>query len=811
MTFVKSKLLSSCVLAVMLAFPVRAAAKPNARAVAVRSRLVKAAAAVDQGSVATYQWKSSVVSQTNSEGADGLGSALNQNSATAAVSIRVVEVRADGSTLVEARLSDSHLLYVDESGQQVEAQDDALAKQLQLPVYFEQLPNGSVGRLLASKEDSATSLNLKRSIISSFQTPAEKGDSVERDVSGYYKAHYVVSDDGERHLVSRKRSQTDFEKFADPTIEERSFALDDDAQLAFDPKTGLLLSSETKGNLLSSTNGRYGDEGHSIWSTALTTGSLQLVSVSPGAGDKPDLSSYASADLVGQITPDESLPPDSDKPALAQTRMDVQQLQQNPQDPALFNRLAETLRHSPESVRFAGTRLNALPSPARGSLINALAAAGTPAAQQLILGQLAQGGEAGDQALVALAFTAKPTPEAVDAVERLFLDARAPQHRQATLVLGVLASELQRTQPFRAAVIAQRLEGNLRAAQDPAEVELLLNGLGNAGTATSVDALVPYLSHDQVEVRIAAVDALRKHPANVARGLLQARATLDGDEAVREMAQDTLRGMALADPGMRPSTLYSWTWNRWLGGQDLGANFTALVSADTNNPSNIILRAEGEAIGWAFHHSYSLVSAKAYSDVVTQSSVLKRHFNGNVKVLGNTLVNVDYYLTCGATQSGNLYSTTRQFFSLSYTFYLAGVLPITLSLSASGSISVPYTYRWNACNVPVYMSASAQITPTAWVSATGGVTVSIFIARGGVSVTADLMKTGFPATAEAHINSGTAGACVTVQLSEQPISGHVDLWYQLRGFWGWNSRHSWTIWSFGAPPSSYTLYNHCWP
>lgn len=809
MTSVKSKLFSACLLAVMLAVPGRVLARPSPRAV-TRSVVVKAMT-YEQGLSYAYQWDSSVQSQTNSEGADGLGSALNQNEAHARVRLRAIKPQDDGSTLMEARLEEPHLIYRDEKGAPVEARDDDLQKQLQLPIYFEQLKDGSIGRVLAHPDDTPASLNVKRSIVSSFQTPAEGGDRFERDVSGSYKAHYEVADDGERRIVSRKRTQDDFETFADPMIKERSFALSDETQAAFDPKTGMLLSSQVNGHLLSSTNGRYGKEGHSLWSTAESKGSLAMLSVDKDGDDQPDLSAYGDVELTGAINPDETLPPGSEKQVLLQTRTDVELLQRSPSDPVVFNRLAEALRHSPEAVKDVGVRLGGLPSQARGSLINALAAAGTPAAQALVLQQLESGGEAADQALVALAFVARPIPEAVDAVEGLFSDSRSSRHEQATLVLGVLASELQRTQPFRAAVVAQRLEGRLRDARDPAEVALLLNGLGNAGTASSVEALVPYLSHDLAEVRLAAVDALRKHPASAVRGLLQTRITLDGDEAVREAARGTLRSLATPESGMQPATLYSWSWNRWLGGQDLGANFTALVSANTNNPNNITLSADGEAIGWAFQHSYSLVHANASSDVVTQSGVLKRHFNGNVKVLGNTLFNGDKYLTCGTTQSGSLYSVTQQFFSLSYTFYLAGVLPITLSLSASGSVSVPYEYRWDACNALVYMKASAKVTPTAWVSATGGVTVSIFLARGGASVTADLMKTGFPATAEAHINSGTAGACLNVQLSEQAISGHVDLWYQLHGVWSWGSRHSWTVWNFGSSPTSSTLYNYCWP
>ena len=812
MKFINSKLLSACVVAAMLAVPGFAMAKSPSRAVVAKAGMVRSLQ-YQPGVSYVYQWDSSVNGQTNSEGKDGLGSALSQNELHSRVRIRVVEPR-DGSNLMEARLEDPHLLYQDERGSLVEARDEQLLAQLQLPVYFEQFKDGSIGQLLASKEDSSTSLNLKRALVSANQTSLEGTDKPERDVSGSYKAHYKVADQDSQLVISRDRNQDDFDKFADPTIDDRkNFALSDHTEAVFDQKSGTIVSSSVTASVLSSTNDRYGDEGYSIWSTAESNGKMSSLGTEKDPYDKPDLSAYQSVDSIGQITPDETLPPDGEKPALARAESDLALLQQTPDNPTVFNRFAENLRRSPTAVEKLGVQLRQglIQPAARGSIINALAAAGTPAAQQIIIDQLRQGGDASDAALIALAFVAKPTPEAVDAVELIFANTSSPQHTQATLVLGALADKLQRAQPFRAAVIAQRLEKSLRAARDTNLVELYLNGLGNAGATASLESVTPFLSHESPEIRIAAVDALRKHPVAAVSGLIQARFILDQEPAVRDAALATLRDMASVQRNMVPLTLYSWSWSWWLGGHDLGANLTASASADTGVPSNIILRAQGEAVGWAFNHSYSLVSANAYSDVVTQSGVLKRHFTGNVKVLGNTLVNLDKYVTCGSSQSGNLYSTTRQFFSLSYTFYLAGVLPITLSLSASGSISVPYDYRWNACNVPVYMSASAQITPTAWVSATGGVTVSIWIARGGASITADLLRTGVPSIAEAHINSGVAGACITVSLSEQAVSGGVDLWYQLRGFWGWGSRHSWRVWSFSSPTHYYPLYNHCWP
>jgi hypothetical protein len=277
---------------------------------------------------------------------------------------------------------------------------------------------------------------------------------------------------------------------------------------------------------------------------------------------------------------------------------------------------------------------------------------------------------------------------------------------------------------------------------------------------------------------------------------------------LRDIARETLEELT-GSGGMEIYTVYSRNWDKWFGGRDLGAQLTAELYVDSTN--NVYLRSQGEANAWAFQRSFNLVRARALSEVVNQNGTLRRRFNGFVSVVGITLVNLDEYLTCGAVRSGTLLNRTQQFFSLSYTFYIAGILPVTLGLSASGTISVPYEYTWTACNAPISVGAAARVTPSAWVSASGGVTVSLLLVRGGASVTADLLKTQAPGRAEGRITNGHFQACFNLSLSQQAISGGVDLWYQTRGWSGWGTRHSWRIWSFGSATQNYSIFNYCTP
>lgn len=156
-------------------------------------------------------------------------------------------------------------------------------------------------------------------------------------------------------------------------------------------------------------------------------------------------------------------------------------------------------------------------------LLDALAGAGTPAAQRLLLqhlrgeGQLAGEAPAGLYGLRALAFVESPTAPTVLAVQAMADDAelRAPVRRVARLVLGSLCAQLRepQLQTLRQQLL-DAFESGLQQAQGEREQVHWLMVLGNARPPGVTPAL---------------------------RAALQ-----DGNEVVRRMAQEVQRGLATA-------------------------------------------------------------------------------------------------------------------------------------------------------------------------------------------------------------------------------------------------------------------------
>jgi hypothetical protein len=661
MTSISRRLLIACVAVVVLAVPGFASAKAPAQTRSAglsSSYYVEKGVRYEPGRTYTYQWDSTVLSTTSSEGEQGAGESRGHQEFHALVGIRAVEDRGDGSYLLEATVHDPQALYLDETGALVPAQDREVLMQLQRPIYFEQLPNGQIGRVLINPEESKAAVNIKRSIISSLQVPLAPTGELERDVSGHYLPRYEQYEEGPQLVFQRARTQNDYLQLADPAREKGDFASDDFSRTVFDREQGVVTSVETKGFLRAARSERYGDEGYSIANTADVMGSLRFLGteVLPPSEEKPQLEYYVDTDLVAEPTEDETF--GNEPPSEEQLKEDLTVLQQSPNDPARFNRLVETLRRSRGTVALLGTALQkgAVAPEILDAVSGALAAVGTPEAQQLLIQQLRVGGETANQALMSLAFVTRPTVEAVAAVEQLAARPSSPLYRQATLVLGALAQRLQGTEPLRARNIAQRLVRELSSTSDVEQLELYLNALGNAGTAAELRSLTPYLSHPSAEVRLATVDALRKQPARQVEGQLRALAILERDPMLRDIARETLEELTGGSGDMGIYTVYNRTWDKWFGGRDLGAQLTAELYIDSAN--DIYLRSQGDAYAWAFNRSYNIVRARALSEVVNQNGTLKRRFNGFVSVVGITLVNYDEYLTCGASKTGNLLSTS---------------------------------------------------------------------------------------------------------------------------------------------------------
>jgi hypothetical protein len=129
-----------------------------------------------------------------------------------------------------------------------------------------------------------------------------------------------------------------------------------------------------------------------------------------------------------------------------------------------------------------------------------------------------------------------PEPESVDFLEALAQTDDSPHlRRSAQATLGAAAAHLQASDPARAQEIGAQLAHRLTQAEDPAETGAALLALGNTRLAEHAPAIAARLDAPDVDVRLAAADALADmHTPAAQKGLINA--LFDTSPSVRQMA-----------------------------------------------------------------------------------------------------------------------------------------------------------------------------------------------------------------------------------------------------------------------------------
>jgi hypothetical protein len=205
--------------------------------------------------------------------------------------------------------------------------------------------------------------------------------------------------------------------------------------------------------------------------------------------------------------------------------------QAGPQLEALF-------RQRPGDTRDAIAFVRQAPVPAGKKVLQALGAAGSPAAQEA-LGQLATDEHAPTPqrvvAIAALVQTKHPTSAALDWLTRL-LDAPEPKVRkEATFLIGAVGSACVETDPAAAARVEAELIRRYRAGKGDERTDPLV-GLGNLNTPGIVPVVAEALRDPSPRVRAVAAGALAavQHPD--ADRLIATAMTDDRDPTVRSAA-----------------------------------------------------------------------------------------------------------------------------------------------------------------------------------------------------------------------------------------------------------------------------------
>lgn len=194
-------------------------------------------------------------------------------------------------------------------------------------------------------------------------------------------------------------------------------------------------------------------------------------------------------------------------------------------------------RQMPEQAERALTELRARKD--EDFLIAALGDAGTEQAQAVLRTALSETADRDRRRRIVRALGQGPaSDETLMLLADLFDEQGLGGH--ARLAIGAAARHLERTDPERAAAVADTLTTTLASETSVGLTIDSLRGLGNAGTPSAFSKIVPYLEHADPSVRAAAAQALRLMPGSEIDELLVRMALEDEVTVVRESALDAI-------------------------------------------------------------------------------------------------------------------------------------------------------------------------------------------------------------------------------------------------------------------------------
>jgi hypothetical protein len=789
-----------------------------------------------------YNWNVDLTSRATAQSIGSSSSSVKENKTNLAVTFRITPVQFFSATAeykIVMVISNAVFTHKDQYGNTVTDSDPDLLNQLKVPAVFYQKTNGSISQFFAKSTDSLESLNIKRGIISALQTslPTDYyqraiSSNPETSVNGDYTPEYSSAPSGSYLIITKTATSSNYSAFAGAERSGRALSdvnFTEKAITKYNCTTGVIDSVNTDStyNAASPQDTSAANTGTTNYSDAFGKGTLTLSTNYQNTASF-DLTNLISKSLMADAfepeeEPDFELPDDKIKPDYLTPERDSRQ----------------SNSYSADQLHYA-LRSNALKPHQYPRVIEALSGWKNPQAQEMLILIAANEklhAKYRGQAVIALGFSQKPSENTMTFLEAVCQNNRHPLNQQAYLMLGAACERFATINPSRTRTILRSLEMQLFSSRDENVSELLISALGNSASGEVLDSLGSYLLHPTGSTRYCTVLALKKinHPQAIE--YLRQAAESDENSFIRETAQRYIMpddgegggggggGSTGGDTGgtsggtTNTSTTNSKTWSKSYkigNGNVYGkiifdAQFTAKPN-NTTSSENFYVYGGVEAKAYAWSWNYSLAKGYGFSEVVNVSGVLKRKFKIVGEVLGKTVYQLEKYLTCGNTFTGSLFNQSLQFFDLSYNFYPYGI-KVSLGVKASGNVNATYKYGFNACNVPITANAFVTITPGASVTATGEASVSIYIAKAGVSLIVDLFKTTLPTTLNAIAQTVSPYIKLNLKsiLSMQPVSGKLKLWAKVRKIMGgWRTVLDVTLWSFSGSTYNWTLIDEWW-
>lgn len=202
--------------------------------------------------------------------------------------------------------------------------------------------------------------------------------------------------------------------------------------------------------------------------------------------------------------------------------------------------LTAMLRRDPDALAAVRARL-LKEGPLTETLLAALRDSSSPESQRLLVEMTKQdsplGTEGRMEAARALSMVAEPSADTVGALKEMRTDAILGT--QGSYGLGSALHRLQAQDSELAGDVRAFLTEQLSVATTPGEKAVALTALGNAGDPATLDAIRPFTSDADADVRASAVQALRRIPGPDVDQMI-ARFTTDDSQAVRHSAVDVV-------------------------------------------------------------------------------------------------------------------------------------------------------------------------------------------------------------------------------------------------------------------------------
>lgn len=180
----------------------------------------------------------------------------------------------------------------------------------------------------------------------------------------------------------------------------------------------------------------------------------------------------------------------------------------------------------------------------RDVILQALSNVGNHKSQQVLINVLGQNKSESsfrEAVLQSLALVDEPSPETTTLLFKLAKgDDKNALRVSALLYLGIAANRLQENAPERSVTICDYLKEQFHSVHDEEQICVLIRAMGNAGVPICLPEIATFISDSSLNIRLAAVSALRFIETDSAEMLLLKVLKSDTEERVRLEAARSL-------------------------------------------------------------------------------------------------------------------------------------------------------------------------------------------------------------------------------------------------------------------------------